>query len=393
MPTETFQSDSTWTVPDGVPVVSLTLKGEKGEFYNEPDAGSSEGGDGNTVEGELSVTPGETLFVRVNNDGGGGGGQGGDSVDVRQGADTLNDRVAVAAGGGGSGGIYAGADAGYPEGGSASNEENQGGTQSSGGQGGDTYGDPGDNGSFGNGGDGNFPGGGGGGGWYGGGGGSSNINDFATGGGGGSSFIDGITNATVSTPGAAYDSGEVVIEYTPIFPPENVSVSDTRTEEVDLTWNEPSGGSPDEYNIYRATESGIDVDSTPPVATVTAGTTAYTDTALSQGVTYHYVLTTASGGNEGPASSEVTGTTLLPPVTNLQVSNVTGTGASLSWDASHTNGETLVQVREGNTGDYTTEETLSRTTEQTELTGLLNGVEYSVRVVASTEDTQTVDTA
>ena len=167
------------------------------------------GGNGGYVEGDLAVTPGETLTVIVGQGGSvtqvsvgayGGGGRGGEAGTlgrhngggrsaIRRGATEL----ATAAAGGarkGHGGGTTGTD-GYGTGHGYGGTPTAGGAPGSGAVAGTQY----------QGGDGGLTsyGGGGGGGWYGGGGGNSDG-----GGGGGSSYAGGLTNATVT---AGTDSG------------------------------------------------------------------------------------------------------------------------------------------------------------------------------------------
>jgi hypothetical protein len=183
--------------------------------------------------GELTVTPGETLYVYVGGqptnitggyNGGGNGegaGQGGGGAsDVRQGGTSYNERVIVAGGGGGAGywssihvvgGIGGGliGGNGYRDPDYASNPGGEGGTQSGSGVGTCvSFNNPAMAGGFGYGGS---PSGcgcegyGGGGGWYGGAG-SGNCR----GGGGGSSYIDGVTDS-VTIGGVNIGHGKVVI--------------------------------------------------------------------------------------------------------------------------------------------------------------------------------------
>ena len=99
-------AEQTYVVPAGVTSIQMECWGGDG-FGPE--------GLGGYIKGELSVTPGETLYIYVGGQGtettggfnGGGGsntgyGAGGGASDVRQGGNTLNDRIIVAGGGGGS---------------------------------------------------------------------------------------------------------------------------------------------------------------------------------------------------------------------------------------------------------------------------------------------------
>lgn len=214
------------------------------------------GGDGGYATGEMTVTPGDTIWIYVGQqgsnssgntagvprawNGGGAGGSsyigpsqpggaaGGGASDIRIGGQSLNDRVIVAAGGGGAaggtssialnggdGGGLTGDDSG-PSYSSGTGHEATGATQVAGGARG-TYNYSamvgGQDGTFGQGGDGwgggASGGGGGGGGWYGGGGGSTH---FESGGGGGSSYIQGLTNSSTQS-GQRTGNGQIIISW------------------------------------------------------------------------------------------------------------------------------------------------------------------------------------
>jgi hypothetical protein len=224
--TQTFGvGQSTFTVPAGVTSINVLAIGEAGDFIVVAQA--AVGGKPAEVRGELSVTPGQTLYVEVPDRAGfNGGGQGGNSfccngggaADVRtspQAAGLSPDtRLIVAGGGGGAGennpgGPGAGGNAGepgknaVPEAGTHTVEGGGAGTLTHGGAGG--LGDPGNGaaGTLGSGGSGGIgavgttgepSGGGGGGGYYGGGGGGGGAIEpgnivLGAGGGGGSSLV------------------------------------------------------------------------------------------------------------------------------------------------------------------------------------------------------------
>ncbi len=254
-----------FVVPACVTSIQITARGAQGANGVGQDFGV--GGPGGTSIGDLSVTPGETLHVYVGGqngwNGGGNGtsnsGNGGGASDVRQGGQSLNDRVIVAGGGGGGGGdtyndvnSYGG-DGGHGGGQGTAGGANSGsccggtpgnaawslgggrpgqshncwttpgfcggggsaGGNSGGGQPATGATNPGTAGTFGQGGNGGNhssygDGGGGGGGWYGGAGGSSEGN--GGGGGGGSAYIGGVSNGQVS-PGNRQGNGEVIISW------------------------------------------------------------------------------------------------------------------------------------------------------------------------------------
>lgn len=235
--------EDTFVVPDGVSTIHVVAIGAPGAVGN----GGSSAGRGAEVSGDLTVTPGQTLYVNVGGaptegiggfNGGGSsflGGGGGGASDVREISraedGSLDSRLIVAGGGGGSGVSFACSGSGA--GGAAGSDGGAGmpcmtvpggtggkaGTETDGGLGGSPDGG---NGSLGlGGGGGRGDGGGGGGGYYGGGGGGA-VNVFevgedlelaapAGGGGGGSNLVPAINGRFV---GITSDSPSITISYT-----------------------------------------------------------------------------------------------------------------------------------------------------------------------------------
>lgn len=221
-------AEQTFSVPAGVYSVHVLAVGAKGA------ASSGTGGVGAQVEGDIEVSPGETLYIEVGgggagatggfNGGGNGSGGGGGASDVRTVpravGGTLEHRLVVAGGGGGGGGPGVsvagnGGAAGSPgtsdsevtcEGGLAG-KANAGGF---GGTGSLATGSPGTLGVGGEGGTGETVGGGGGGGVYGGGGGGGCISDAGGGGGGGSSLAPAGGNVEIVSLSTA---AEIQISY------------------------------------------------------------------------------------------------------------------------------------------------------------------------------------
>jgi hypothetical protein len=246
--------EQTFTVPSGVASVHVVAVGAPGGtsvFGNAP------GGRGAVVTGDLSVTPGGTLYVEVGggpttsaecddqlcNGGFNGGGStpifgagGGGASDVRtesnSAADTLSSRLVVAAGGGGGGdnsGACAGGAGGNagangtagPSCGSAGGGFGGAGTLSAGGAGGSPTGATGSLGIGGSAG----TGGGGGGGLFGGGGGGDNSatggGHFGGGGGGGggSNLVPGGGSASTDTTGVPSVTVSYAVPTVQVSPP------------------------------------------------------------------------------------------------------------------------------------------------------------------------------
>lgn len=218
----TSGSDASFVVPPGINVLQIkSWAGGGGGGVN-----NNTGGPGGYVEGVVSVTPGETLTVRVglggngpcNGDcssfsafavfpGGAGGGQGNGGGGYSGIFRSSTPLLIAGAGGGGGGGNNGTLKRGGAGGGITGQDGDdfasggKGGTQSTGGAGGSTIQPPPDPGSYLTGGSG-FYGGGGGGGYYGGGGGGWAGSWLHMGGGGGSSFV---INTAVCTQNLAGD--------------------------------------------------------------------------------------------------------------------------------------------------------------------------------------------
>jgi hypothetical protein len=273
-------AEQTFPVPAGVTSIHVVAVGGRGGIGT---GSGAPGGMGARVTTDLSVSPGQTVFVEVGGNGedgagnsggkggfngggecfveessGSGGGGGGGASDVRltsrSQAGSLASRLVVAAGGGGSGGSGSGGagGAGGQDGGGGAGTEGGGagsvGTPTAGGTGKPNVGT---NGTVGQGGKGGYPysksgggaGGGGGGGLFGGGGGGGalNISSGGGGGGGGSSTggdvapdTTGVPSVTISystpapggTAGNGTGGGNVVLDTTlDAHPPKVIETS------------------------------------------------------------------------------------------------------------------------------------------------------------------------
>ena len=107
-----------------------------------------------------------------------------------------------------------------------------------------------------------------------------------------------------------------------------------------ISWNPPTdnGGSPIKfYLIYRSTQSGTNYIM---IANVSAATTQYNDTGLTNGQAYYYVITATNKDGEGPYSQEISdipGTKPEPP-TLVEVITVGNQTLTLKWSAPTNNG-------------------------------------------------------
>jgi hypothetical protein len=86
-----------------------------------------------------------------------------------------------------------------------------------------------------------------------------------------------------------------------VLPPPTGLMATSATNQVALNWTASSGAA--HYNVKRATASGG------PYATISSpSATSYTDTALTGGTTYYYVVSAVNSAGESANSSQVSGT-------------------------------------------------------------------------------------
>ncbi len=192
------------------------------------------------------------------------------------------------------------------------------------------------------------------------------------------SYTDtGLTNGTtyyyvvsaVNGAGESGNSSEASATPQPAIPavPANV-VATAGNGQVGLSWTASSGAT--SYNVKRSTTSGG------PYTTVGSPTTAsYTDTGLTNGTTYYYVVSAVNATGESGNSSQVNATPLTVPGVPANMVATAGNGqVGLSWTAS--SGATSYNVKRSTTtgGPYTT--VGSPTTGSYTDTGLTNGTTY-----------------
>jgi hypothetical protein len=343
--------EQSYTVPAGVSSLSITAVGAPG---GGPQSGGLAAGRGARVSGIVNVAPGQVLYVEVGGSGGspaGGFNGGGDSgtrngisvsgggggSDVRTlpmsaGVISLNSRLIVAAGGGGSGYPAApGGDAGAA-GGSAPNSSVGGGagTQTAGGAGGcdalqvgcGMEGSLGVGGTGGSSGDGAQAreGAGGGGGLYGGGGGGG-VQDGAVGGGGGGSSL--VSPALGALSLASFTTAPIV-EIAPVPPPTCQNVTSRtpygKAVSVQLACTE-FASRPLTYAIVRAPAHGT------LSAVTAAGQVTYTPAAGFRGNDSFTYGASSTNGTSNIASVSIA---VSPPsVVKAGHARARGTGAEI----------------------------------------------------------------
>jgi fibronectin type 3 domain-containing protein len=140
-------------------------------------------------------------------------------------------------------------------------------------------------------------------------------------------------------------------------------------QQVSLTWSASRGAT--SYHVKRATTSGG------PYTQMGAPTSpSYTDTGLTNGTKYFYVVSALNASGESANSTEVSSTpeTPIPPAPTGLIATAGNQQVSLTWTAS--SGATTYHVKRSTTsgGPYT--QVAAPTTASYINTGLTNGTKY-----------------
>lgn len=386
MPTfDTPNTQTTWTVPDGVSTISFELQGAGGgaaSYARQP---------GGFASGEYDIAGGSELTVYVGGGGADGsdGGVGGQSP-LADGGNGDQDTFDPVGGGGGGGAtaieapdgtLIAAADAAggsgqsvqadtfYPGGGGARGGDR--GTDDVRGN------DASDGAGSGFGGDGGSV--------------DAGTQSVNPGEPGGAAVAAAVSNATTTTGGGTTGDGVVTLTVPLSWNAATVGVASTADGTgLAVSWtDDPSVG---EYTIEHR-----DADaSTWTATTIAAPADTYTITGLTQGTAYE-VRVTASTATESTTSPIRTATTLLPAPTDLQATGTTATSLSVAWTRHHAAGQTRVECKPTDESQWGAaapggaETTVDNATESATLTGLRNAERYDVRAVAVTADAAAVD--
>ena len=156
-----------------------------------------------------------------------------------------------------------------------------------------------------------------------------------------------------------------------------------------LAWNALADAT--SYTVKRAETSGG------PYTTVdtTVTATTYTDTGLTNGTTYYYVVSASNSAGESLNSAQASATpqsdTTVPVPTGLTATAGSGQ-AVLAWNASADATSYTVKRAETSGGPYTTVDTTVTATTYTD-TGLTNGTTYYYVVSATNSAGESLNSA
>lgn len=116
--------------------------------------------------------------------------------------------------------------------------------------------------------------------------------------------------------------------------PTGLTATAASTTSINLSWTAPAG-TVTGYNVYRGTTAGGE-SATPINGATLITATTYSDTGLTAGTTYYYVVRAVNGAGPSPASAEASATTqtAAPAApTALTATPVSTSGINLSWTA------------------------------------------------------------
>jgi fibronectin type 3 domain-containing protein len=162
----------------------------------------------------------------------------------------------------------------------------------------------------------------------------------------------------------------------PPAPPTNLSATGGNAQ-VGLSWTASALAT--SYTVKRSTVTGG------PYTTIVSNLTtiSYTDTSVTNGTTYYYVVTGSNSVGESGNSNQASATPLGPPAAPGNLAATAGNAqVSLSWNASATATSYAVKRATVSGGPYTTVVSNLTTTNYTD-TGLVNGTTYFYVVTAS----------
>jgi len=194
-----------------------------------------------------------------------------------------------------------------------------------------------------------------------------------------------LTANAVDAAGNSTLSAAVTVQvYNPPVAPTGLTVADVAGDQggaLQLSWTVSASTDITQQRIYRGTSSGGPYSL---VTTITDNTTStYTNTGLTNGITYYYVIRAFDGSTESVTSNVGSATpldNLAPTISNVAAVSITTGGATITWT---TNEASDTQVEYGTTTSYGSSTTLNTsmvTSHNATLSGLAASTLYHYRV-------------
>lgn len=129
----------------------------------------------------------------------------------------------------------------------------------------------------------------------------------------------------VTTSAGTATSATQFTVLTPPAAPTGLTAVAVSASQVNLTWNTVSAATG--YNLYRGTSPGV----TPSSGTkVSVTSPPHSDTGLTAGTTYYYVVTAVNANGEGAASAEASATPTNPPPAPPTITSFSPTSGPVS---------------------------------------------------------------
>ncbi len=166
--------------------------------------------------------------------------------------------------------------------------------------------------------------------------------------------------------------------------PTNLTITAAGTT-ANLTWTAPSNGATD-YAIYRSTSNIVLANAANKINTVSVLGTSYTDTGLSNGLIYYYVITSNNATGESPPTAPVNVNIVPAAPTNFTGDRLSASSTNYRWTLStgatsyevYKSTTSPVGIMGGNLNAITTFDTVSSNDDGL----LLPGQEYFAVVIA-----------
>ena len=171
------------------------------------------------------------------------------------------------------------------------------------------------------------------------------------------------------------------------LPAPTVTVDTTVNREITVSWTKNDDNSAGSFEVYQSTDGTTGSAIATGLGTTT---TSHTESGLLDGEKYYYVVRRVTDATAD--STQQSGVTVLPAPTALSATAVGTTTADVSWTANANNGNQRVECKPSDAGTWSnTSGTLSQTTTAYPVTGLRNGEQYDIRVVAFTDHVESAD--